>query len=572
MPHSDTRRHSPPLLSHVDREIWQACAGAAVQIPNINSRVYYFPQGHLEHASPSLNPYHSLSSLSVVHCRVSNVQFLADPLSDEVFAKILLEPVSNRFANDSHNEVGGDGGKVVSFAKILTPSDANNGGGFSVPRFCADSVLPPLDFEADPPLQTLKVIDVHGKVWPFRHIYRGTPRRHLLTSGWSKFVTHKKLVAGDSVVFMKNSKGVVFVGIRRVLRSSSMEKNKADDEEGEGYSGGYWRRGTRKVTVKAVAEVMEAAAQGMPFEVVYYPRAGWSDFVVKAEVVEESMRGAWGHGMRVKMTMETEDSSRMTWFQGTVTSASVSNNGPWRGSPWRMLQVAWDEPEVLKNAKRVSPWQVELVSPQPSLHTAFPPRKKFRFAQVTGVLSDREGDPYFPMSRFTNSTMEHLNQTLLSSETFPAGMQGARHDVVSASKNFNFTNGIDNHHLRMDSSFVNNRMPMLKTVSSELNISSSQSDDLSPNSQSSLHFFSTEFSGAHNGNTAKLGSGSILLFGKIIQPVVNDAGCMRDDGNKGCSETEGIDNPPDHSLTYLKLLNRLDVQSKLPSPVDASYL
>ncbi|OIW16582.1 hypothetical protein TanjilG_02788 [Lupinus angustifolius] len=576
MPHSDTRRHSPPLPSHVDREIWQACAGAAVQIPNVNSRVYYFPQGHLEHASPPLNPHYSLSSLSVVHCRVSNVQFLADPFSDEVFAKILLEPVSNRFANDSHNEVGGDGGKVVSFAKILTPSDANNGGGFSVPRFCADSVLPPLNFEADPPLQILNVTDVHGKVWQFRHIYRGTPRRHLLTSGWSKFLTLKKLVAGDSVIFMKNSKGLVFVGIRRVFQFSGTEKNRADEEEEEGDSGGYWRRGRKKVTVKAVAEVAEAAAQGMPFEVVHYPSAGWSDFVVKAEVVEEAMRGAWGHGMRVKMTMETEDSSRMTWFQGTVTSASVPDNGPWRGSPWRMLQVAWDEPEVLKNAKRVSPWQVELVSPQPSLRTAFPPTKKFRFAQVAGVLSDREGDPYFPMTWFTNSTMEHLNQTLLSSETFPAGMQGARHDVVSASKNFNFTNSIDNHYLRLgSSSFVNNTMPMLETVSTELNIGSSQSDDLSPNSQSSLHSFCTEFAGAYNCNTAKVGSGSILLFGKIIQPVVSDihdACCMGDNGNKGCGETEGIDNPPDHSLTYSKLLNRLDVQSELPLPVEASFL
>ncbi|OIW02410.1 hypothetical protein TanjilG_05003 [Lupinus angustifolius] len=556
---------SAPFPSHVDPKIWRTCAGAAVKIPNLHSRVYYFPQGHLEHVSPSPSPsphYSSLHNFPVVHCRLSNVQFLADPLSDQVFAKLLLQPTPNRFPTDSRNEVAGefgDGDNVVSYAKILTPSDANNGGGFSVPRFCADSVLPPLDFEANPPVQTLNVTDVHGKVWQFRHIYRGTPRRHLLTSGWSKFVTQKNLVAGDSVVFMKNSNGEVFVGIRRALWFSGATNNMAEDEEhGEEYNGGCWRRETGRVSVKAVMQAAEAAAQGMPFEIVYFPRAGWSDFVVSAEAVDEAMRSAWGHGMRVKMAMETEDSSRMTWFQGTVTSASVPNSEPWRGSPWRMLQVAWDEPEVLQNAKRVSPWQVELVSP-PLLHTTFPPTKKFRAAQGLGVLSDREGDSYFPMAWFTNSSMGHLNKTLLSSETFPVGMQGARHDAFSASKLFNFTNDIDNSYLRMGSSyFGNNTMPMLKTVSTELNIGSSQSENLSPNSHSSLPSFGTDFAGGHNCNAAKVGSGSFLLFGKIIQPVgsyMRDADCMENRVSKGCGvgETEGIDNPPDHSFDLLEL-------------------
>lgn len=134
----------------------------------------------------------------------------------------------------------------------------------------------------------------------------------------------------------------MFVGIRRSMRFACAAKNRTEEEEekelqqeGEG----FWRRGRGKVSVKEVALAAEAAAQNMPFEVVYYPRAGRSDFVVKAEAVEEAMRGAWGHGMRVKMAVETEDSSRMTWFQGTVSSASAPDNGPWRGSPWRMLQV-----------------------------------------------------------------------------------------------------------------------------------------------------------------------------------------------------------------------------------------
>ncbi|CAA7039583.1 unnamed protein product [Microthlaspi erraticum] len=64
-------------------------------------------------------------------------------------------------------------------------------------------------------------------------------------------------------------------------------------------------------------------AQGLPFEVVYYPMAGWSDFVVKAEDVEASIAILKIPGIRVKMAMETEDSSRITWFQGIISSTLV---------------------------------------------------------------------------------------------------------------------------------------------------------------------------------------------------------------------------------------------------------
>jgi len=75
--------------------------------------------------------------------------------------------------------------------------------------------------------------DLHGIEWKFRHIFRGKqfffpfnsallclqwlgllhnllntilnagqPKRHLLTTGWSVFVSAKRLVAGDSVLFI----------------------------------------------------------------------------------------------------------------------------------------------------------------------------------------------------------------------------------------------------------------------------------------------------------------------------------------------------------------------------------
>lgn len=438
--------------------------------------------------------------------------------------------------DDDKEDEGED--KVMSFVKILTSSDANNGGGFSVPRFCADYIFPPLNFQADPPVQHLLFTDLRGTKWDFRHIYRGTPRRHLLTTGWSKFVNDKKLVAGDSVVFMKrNSNSELFIGVRRdarwnrngerwSFRSALAGAVKAKEV---GSIEGFSRSSSGRVRAEEVAVAAELAAQGMPFEVVYYPRIGSSDFVVKAEVVEEALSVFWTGGMRVKMAMETEDSSKTSLFQGTVSSATVMDNGPWRGSLWRMLQVTWDEPEVLQNVMRVSPWQVELVMPTPPFHTTPPPAKRFRIAQSPELPSDGEGEIFFPMA---DTVMGILNPSLLNHNTFPAGMQGARQDSFYVSSLSNLTS--ENTHQMCTINSLDDMATKLNTVSTELNIGSSLSDNLSPDSQGSVHFFGTKPVGNQDGNSStKVGIHSFQLFGKVIhikQPV--EGNCSAD----GCTE------------------------------------
>ncbi|KAI4337752.1 hypothetical protein L6164_016129 [Bauhinia variegata] len=187
----------------------------------------------------------------------------------------------------------------MSFVKILTPSDASNASGFIVPKSCAEPIFPPLNCQADLPAQELSVTDVHGTCWKFRHAYNSTPkrRRHLLTTGWYDFVDAKKLVAGDSVVFVKNCRGELFFGIRRgirfaagnggdcAIRCSLTGRNCAGLRGGEGFS----RNG--KLSAESVAKAAELAAKNMPFEVMYYPspRAEWSDFVVKQKVVERAI-------------------------------------------------------------------------------------------------------------------------------------------------------------------------------------------------------------------------------------------------------------------------------------------
>jgi hypothetical protein len=318
------------------------------------------------------------------------VKFLADKETDEVFARVRLQP-ENLNVNDCSAAVddaalpshsSSNTGKIVSFAKTLTQSDANNGGGFSVPRYCAETIFPRLDYNEDPPVQIVLAKDVHGKVWKFRHIYRGTPRRHLLTTGWSNFVNHKKLVAGDAIVFLRSANGDLCVGVRRstkgnsggdfssacaswhqlasasisATRSLSWGSSMVDNsynfmDNGSGIplvsrpktdmhtpSNGFARNQAR-VTPESVVEAVTLAASGEIFEVVYYPRATISEFFVKASTVRSSLQQRWSPGLRFKMAVETEDASRVSWFVGSVSKVEEVDPLRWPNSPWKILQV-----------------------------------------------------------------------------------------------------------------------------------------------------------------------------------------------------------------------------------------
>lgn len=416
----------------LDSQFWHACAGGMVQMPQVNSKVYYFAQGHIEHAQENNVDFKNFPRVPpLVLCRVSGIKFMADMETDEVFAKVRLVPLrSSEFEYDEEGFVGFDKSqgeeKSASFAKTLTQSDANNGGGFSVPRYCAETIFPRLDYSAEPPVQTILAKDVHGQVWKFRHIYRGTPRRHLLTTGWSNFVNQKKLVAGDSIVFLRADNGDLCVGIRRAKRGIGGGQspcgwnttNCAPRYGGFlGHASGAFdggENGTRKVCGESVSEVATRVAEGKAFEVVYYPRASTPEFFVKASSVKSAMRIQWCSGMRFKMPFETEDSSRISWFMGTISSVHVDDPIRWPNSPWRLLQVAWDEPDLLQNVKRVNPWLVELVSNMPAIHQSpfSPPRKKLRVPQPPDC-----------------SLMGQLSMPSVLSNplNFPAGIQGARH-------------------------------------------------------------------------------------------------------------------------------------------------
>lgn len=132
----------------LDSELWHACAGGMVQIPPVNSKVVYFPQGHAEHTliNVDFGPLPRIPPL--IFCRVAALKYLADPETDEVYAKIRLIPIGNNMDNFDDEGLGSNGsesnGKPISFVKTLTQSDANNGGVFSVPKYCAETIFPQL--------------------------------------------------------------------------------------------------------------------------------------------------------------------------------------------------------------------------------------------------------------------------------------------------------------------------------------------------------------------------------------------------------------------------------------------
>ena len=329
----------------VHPQLWQACAGSMCAVPPVGAADYYFPQGHAEQAGAAVDlrvvpPF--------VACRVAAVRLMAEPDTDDIYAKIRLVPlrpwepvtdVGDALLGEGSRGGDGDGQqrrrrrpRPLSFAKTLTQSDVNTGGGFTVPRLCALSIFPELDYSFDPPLQFIPATDVHGVEWTFRHVYRGNPPRHLITAGWSNFVHNKKLLPGDSVVFVREEDGKVHIGLRRAKRVFCGGNAGRSGAAVAGPSDG-------KVPAEDVVEAARLAAAGQPFEVVHYPRASAPEFCVRADAVKESMRSPWCPGLRFKMAFETEDLSRISWFMGTIAGVEPADPARWPLSPWRLLQV-----------------------------------------------------------------------------------------------------------------------------------------------------------------------------------------------------------------------------------------
>ncbi|KAL3012439.1 hypothetical protein AAZX31_07G253500 [Glycine max] len=196
-----------------------------------------------------------------------------------------------------------------------------------------------------PPWQELVATDLHGNEWHFRHIFRGQPKRHLLTTGWSVFVSSKKLAAGDAFIFLRGENGELRVGVRRVMRQQSNVPSSVIS--------------SHSMHLGVLATASHAIATGTLFSVFYKPRTSRSEFIVSVNKYLEVQSHKLSVGMRFKMRFEGDEIPERR-FSGTIVGVGDNKSSSvWPDSEWRSLKVQWDEPSSILRPDRVSSWELE---------------------------------------------------------------------------------------------------------------------------------------------------------------------------------------------------------------------
>ncbi|MCD7471704.1 hypothetical protein HAX54_012320 [Datura stramonium] len=360
----------------MNSELWHACAGPLVSLPPVGSLVVYFPQGHSEQVAASMQKetdgipsYPNLPSKLI--CMLHNATLHADTETDEVYAQMTLQPV-NKYDQEALllSDMGLKQNRQPAefFCKTLTASDTSTHGGFSVPRRAAEKIFPPLDYSMQPPAQELMARDLHDQAWTFRHIYRGQPKRHLLTTGWSVFISSKRLCAGDSVLFIRDEKSQLLLGIKRANRQQPALSSSVISSD--------------SMHIGILAAAAHAAANNSPFTIFYNPRASPSEFVIPLAKYNKAMYAQVSLGMRFRMMFETEESG-VRRYMGTITGVSDLDPIRWKNSQWRNLQVGWDESTAGERPSRVSIWDIEpvvtpfYICPPPFFRPKFPKQTSF---------------------------------------------------------------------------------------------------------------------------------------------------------------------------------------------------
>ncbi|XP_010551627.1 PREDICTED: auxin response factor 8-like isoform X2 [Tarenaya hassleriana] len=371
----------------LNSELWHACAGPLVSLPSSGSRVVYFPQGHSEQVAATTNKevdghipnYPSLPPQLI--CQLHNVTMHADVETDEVYAQMTLQPLTPEEQKETFVPIElGIPSKQPSnyFCKTLTASDTSTHGGFSVPRRAAEKVFPPLDYSQQPPAQELIAKDLHDVDWKFRHIFRGQPKRHLLTTGWSVFVSAKRLVAGDSVIFIRNEKNQLLLGIRRAIRPQTIIPSSVLSSD--------------SMHIGLLAAAAHAASTNSCFTVFYHPRASPCEFVISlSKYIKAVFHTRISVGMRFRMLFETEESS-VRRYMGTITGISDLDPVRWPNSHWRSVKVGWDESTAGERQPRVSLWEIEPLTTFPMYPSLFPLRLKRPWHAGPSSLHDNRGD------------------------------------------------------------------------------------------------------------------------------------------------------------------------------------
>ncbi|XP_031373375.1 auxin response factor 23-like [Punica granatum] len=343
------------INDELSNELWKLCAGRLFYVPKVGEKVFYFPQGHIEQVQAYTNqvgkmemPRYNVPSM--ILCEVMHVLLEVEANTDEVFAQITLVPArtDEPIWIDGNNPPGRPRFRGSFFSKTLTPSDTSTHGGFSIPKRHADECFPTLDMSMEIPAQSLVMKDLQGCRWHFRQIYRGQPRRHLLTTGWSAFVTAKKLVPGDTCIFIRGENGELRVSVRR---SKSQKIISTSVISGDNMHHGVLGSAFHAISARSI------------FTVYCRPWTSSMPFIIPVSQYMKSLENEISVGLRFRMLFESEECVEQR-FTGTVVGVEDLDHIRWPGSKWRCLKVQWDSrSDITKHPERVSPWSIELIEP-----------------------------------------------------------------------------------------------------------------------------------------------------------------------------------------------------------------
>ncbi|CAD6266277.1 unnamed protein product [Miscanthus lutarioriparius] len=272
-------------------------------------------------------------------CQLHNVTMHADAETDEQELKDLYLPAELGSANKQPTNY---------FCKTLTASDTRNiSCGFSVPCRAARKVFLPLDFTQQPPCQELMAKDLHGNEWKFRHIFRGQPKRHLLTTGWSVFVSAKRLVAGDSVLFIWNDNNQLLLGIR-------------------------WANRPQTVMPSSVLCICISVFL-LQLLMLLRQIAGLQFSTTQGQALQSLSYRLQIIGGISSLTRSNTFNSR---YMGTITGIGDLDSVRWPNSHWRSVKVVWDDSTAGERQPRVSQWEIEPLTTFPMYPSPSPLRLK----------------------------------------------------------------------------------------------------------------------------------------------------------------------------------------------------
>ncbi|KAJ6319777.1 hypothetical protein OIU78_015229 [Salix suchowensis] len=122
------------------------------------------------------------------------------------------------------------------------------------------------------------------------NISKVKPKRHLITSGWSTFVSSKRLVAGDSFIFLRGESGEFRVGVHRAMK---LENNLLANV-----------LSSHSMQLGILSSTSHAISNGCMFTIYFHPWTSPAEFVIPYDQYMKSAEIDYSAGIRFRMLFE----------------------------------------------------------------------------------------------------------------------------------------------------------------------------------------------------------------------------------------------------------------------------